>query len=225
MKEENLKNIYSINYLKKKLGVSSQTIRNYIKQGKIEATRMPNGRFYFTEKQIQNFLAQSQFVNKKNVDENLDNFTSWAFYIRSSEGNKTHLDNQEKALRDNYPDPKFVFKDSSSGLNENRQGLKKLIQKAKEGEITHIAITQKDRLSRFGNDYLTELFTALGVTLHVLYEDVPSFEKIKKNNMYQELMKDFMSLITSFSGKMYQLHSLENKIKLLDEAKNNLIKP
>lgn len=121
---------------------------------------MPNGRFYFTErlktnKRFEDFFNKStKILKSKNIEEKIKNLVVklWAFYIRSSEpfeGNKIHLENQYKVLSENYPNPKFVFKDSASGLNENRVGLKKMIEKVKQGEITDIAIIQKNRLSRF----------------------------------------------------------------------------
>ena len=130
--------------------------------------------------------------------------------------------NQETNLRNHYPEPKFVIKDSASGLNENRNGLRRMINKIKNGEITDVAVTQADRLSRFGNTYLIELFEAYNVKLHVLFDE-KSLEKDTKHDLQQELMKDFMSLIASFSGRFYRLRSLENKVKLLDEVKNKIM--
>lgn len=89
-------------------------------------------------------------------------------------------------------------------------------KKVKLGEITDVAITQKDRLTRFGNLYLSELFEAYNVRLHILFEDN------KEIDLQEELMKDFMSLLASFSGKFYRLRSIENKLKLLEKAKSEL---
>ena len=97
-----------------------------------------------------------------------------------------------------------------------------MINKIKNGEITDVAVTQADRLSRFGNAYLIELFDAYNVKLHVLFDE-KSLNYGFKHDLKHELMKDFMSLIASFSGRLYRLRSLENKVKLLDEAKNKLI--
>ena len=222
----------SITYLKKRFGIVPQTIRNYVKQGKLKAIKSANNRYYFEEAEINRFerefilnnqddnslLVKKANAVRKHSDEN------WCFYLRSSEGNKVLLQNQETNLRNHYPEPKFVIKDSASGLNENRNGLRRMINKIKNGEITDVAVTQADRLSRFGNTYLIELFEAYNVKLHVLFDE----KSLGKNTKYelslqQELMKDFMSLIASFSGRFYRLRSLENKVKLLDEAKNKIM--
>lgn len=220
----------SITYLKKRFGVVPQTIRNYVKQGKLKAIKSANNRYYFEEAEINRF--EREFILNNQNDNSLlvkkanaakaNSAENWCFYLRSSEGNKVLLQNQETNLRNHYPEPKFVIKDSASGLNENRNGLRRMINKIKNGEITDVAVTQADRLSRFGNTYLIELFEAYNVKLHVLFDE-KSLEKDTKYDLQQELMKDFMSLIASFSGRFYRLRSLENKVKLLDEVKNKIM--
>lgn len=226
----------SITYLKKRFGIVPQTIRNYVKQGKLKAIKSANNRYYFEEAEINRF--EREFILNNQNDNALlvkkanaartqcgkHSDGNWCFYLRSSEGNKVLLQNQETNLRNHYPEPKFVIKDSASGLNENRSGLHRMINKIKNGEITDVAVTQADRLSRFGNTYLIELFEAYNVKLHVLFDE-KYLEKDTKHkfSLQQELMKDFMSLIASFSGRFYRLRSLENKVKLLDEAKNKIM--
>lgn len=223
----------SITYLKKRFGIVPQTIRNYVKQGKLKAIKSANNRYYFEEAEINRF--EREFILNNQYDQNdnsllvkkanavkANSVGNWCFYLRSSEGNKVLLQNQETNLRNHYPEPKFVIKDSASGLNENRNGLRRMINKIKNGEITDVAVTQADRLSRFGNTYLIELFEAYNVKLHVLFDE-KSLEKDTKHDLQHELMKDFMSLIASFSGRFYRLRSLENKVKLLDEVKNKIM--
>lgn len=138
---------------------------------------------------------------------------------RSSSGNKNILESQENMLNQIYGDAKYVIKDSASGLNENRKGLHKLIQLVKDKKITDIGITNKDRLSRFGVKYLIEIFNIYHVELHILHEN-----DNEKKNLNEELMKDFMSLIASFSGRFYAMRSVENKMKLLKQAEQNVEK-
>lgn len=223
----------SITYLKKRFGIVPQTIRNYVKQGKLKAIKSANNRYYFEEAEINRFEREFILNNQNDQYDNsllvkkanavrANSAENWCFYLSSSEGNKVLLQNQETNLRNHYPEPKFVIKDSASGLNENRNGLRRMINKIKNGEITDVAVTQADRLSRFGNTYLIELFEAYNVKLHVLFDE-KSLEKDTKHDLQQELMKDFMSLIASFSGRFYRLRSLENKVKLLDEVKNKIM--
>ena len=87
---------------------------------------------------------------------------------------------------------------------------------AKENEMTDIAIRYKDRLTRFGYGYLEEYFTSYGVTIHVLDQE----EEVK--TAQEELADDLISIITSFSGKLYGLRSKKHK-ELQKSAKESIM--
>ena len=53
----------SITYLKKRFGVVPQTIRNYVKQGKLKAIKSANNRYYFEEAEINRF--EREFILKQ----------------------------------------------------------------------------------------------------------------------------------------------------------------
>jgi putative resolvase len=74
-----------------------------------------------------------------------------------------------------------------------------------------LRVVYRDRLTRFGFDYLVQLLDELGVT--VIVEDDEELP------MQEELMRDFMSLIASFSGKYYKLRAVESKKKMLADLK------
>ena len=82
---------------------------------------------------------------------------------------------------------------------------------AEDGKIDLIRVTQKDRLSRFGNKYLKRFFKAFDVEIEVAFEE-------ERKDLNQELMEDFMSLIASFSGKFYRLRGYSEQEKLLNKA-------
>ena len=48
----------------------------------------------------------------------------------------------------------ILINDFGSGLNDKRKGLLKAMTLAKEGKMTDIAIRYRDRLTRFGFEYL-----------------------------------------------------------------------
>jgi putative resolvase len=58
----------------------------------------------------------------------------------------------------------------------------------------------EDRLTRFGQDYVQTLIACFGVTLTVLD---PGAERTPE----QELIDDLLSLIASFSGRLYGMRS------------------
>ena len=74
-----------------------------------------------------------------------------------------------------------------------------------DGKVNKVYVTYKDRLTRFGFHYLESVFLAKGVEIVVL-NDVS-----QENDVQQELVEDMMSLIASFSGKLYGMRSHKNK--------------
>lgn len=183
------------------MGVTPQTIRTWIKQGKLPHHTTPNGQLYFTDQDIQAILGDTPSEKER----------TWAHYTRSSSGNKNLLTHQKEQLQEEYGTPTHHISDNGSGLNEQRKGLQRLITLARNGDITDIAITHPDRLTRFGYTYLQELFATHGVTIHILNPKTD-------NTPEQELMNDFMSLIASFSGRFYRLRTPQNQRKLLEKA-------
>jgi len=131
-------------------------------------------------------------------------------------GQETSLMNQEKELLKAIGeiDSIKVFKDRASGLNEKRSGLNRLLERSRKGEFNEIWVTDNDRLTRFGQQPLTELFLAYGATVHVLHANA-------EQSNSEELMQDFMALIASFSGRLYGQRSAEARQRLLTEAKEN----
>lgn len=190
----------------KLMGVTPQTIRKYAREGQIPHHITPGGELYFTKEDIKEILGEEPKPKER----------TWAYYVRSSSGSKAIKESQEEQLRGAYPAPEFIVQDNASGLNENRAGLKRLYKMAEKEQITDIAITNKDRLTRFGFTYLERYFASKGIEIHVLGK------KGDKTNPASELMDDFMALIASFAGRYYRMRSKENQLRLLDGARERL---
>lgn len=109
-----------------------------------------------------------------------------------------------------------TISDVGSGLNDQRKGLLKLMKLAKKQEITDVAVRYKDRLTRFGYGYLEEYFKSHGVTLHILDDEETT------KSVQEELADDLMSIITSFSGKLYGLRSKKHQ-ELQKTAKETIV--
>lgn len=196
---------YRTGSLAKKLGVTPQTVRAWVRDEKVPYHRLPSGQLFFTE---EDYLAISGEKSDSNDER-------WVYYVRSSSGGKSSLANQEQQLRDGFPEPIKVIKDIASGLNENRRGLKSLMEMAESGKLTDLAISYPDRLGRFGVKYLESYFSILGVRVHYLSES-------REQSAEGELIDDFMALIASFGGRLYKLRSKESSKKLLELAQKEL---
>ena len=197
---------------KELLGVSTKTIQNWDKAGIIKVVRTPGGRRRIPLSEVERIRGGSTSSQKKKI----------AIYARVSSNEqkqKGDLERQISFVKENV-DKEFLIVDTlsdvGSGLNDKRKGLHKLMKMAKENEITDIAIRYKDRLTRFGYGYLEEYFNSYGVTIHVLDQE----EEVK--TAQEELADDLISIITSFSGKLYGLRSKKHK-ELQKSAKESIM--
>jgi len=141
-----------------------------------------------------------------------------AIYARvSSNENKTNLESQadrlkEFAIAKGYTITHIV-KEVGSGVNDNRKKLLKLLQKSDYGILL---VEHKDRLTRFGFAYIKTLLEDKGVRVEVVNE---------AEDETSDLMKDLISIIYSFSARMYGLRRSKRKtekiIKCLQEEANS----
>ena len=87
-------------------------------------------------------------------------------------------------------------------------------------QVDVVVITYKDRLTRFGFEYLEYFFGQYGVRIEVVYGEEP-------RDSYQELVEDLLAIATSFAGKLYGMRSHKKKRlvqgfrKLLEEVEKN----
>ena len=187
------------------LGISKPTLIRKIKSGEIKAYRV--GREYrIPESEIKRLLE----------GKTLDKVVIYARV--SSRDQKEDLERQVEYLK-NYCSTKGyhvtkILTDISSGLNENRRGLKQLFKLVEGGEVTKVVITYKDRLTRFGFKYLEQYFNSHGVEIEVIFDD-------EEKTPEKELVEDLLAIVTSFAGKLYGMRSHKKK-RLVEAVKNAL---
>lgn len=79
--------------------------------------------------------------------------------------------------------------------------------------ITKIVVEHSDRFSRFGMNYIKKLLELDGRLIEIINAH---------DNGRDGLMQDFISIITSFTAKLYgQRRSKRNTEKLIKELENN----
>ena len=178
------------------LGLHPLTVRKWIKAGKIAAIRVGN-EARIPRSEIERLVGKT--------DERL-----LILYGRvSGHGQTADLDIQLQRLQawaatERKGQEPLVLSDIGSGLKASRRQLTRLLKLVCEDKVGEVAITYEDRLTRFGQEYLETLFTCFGVTLTVLE---PGEEKTPE----QELTADLLSLIASFSGRLYGMRSHKQK--------------
>jgi putative resolvase len=103
-----------------------------------------------------------------------------------------------------------VVEEIGSGLNDNRSKLNKLLN---DKSWTVLVVEHKDRLTRFGANYILILLEQTGRRLEV----VNGIENDK-----DDLMNDFASVIASFCARLYgQRRSKRKTEKMIAELKAN----
>ncbi|MGP4088507.1 IS607 family transposase [Streptomyces sp. KR55] len=137
-----------------------------------------------------------------------------ALYVRVSgrTGQESSLAAQEAELRASAAgEVVAVFRDRA-GLRESRPGLDRLLRRAQNGEFTHVRVTHEDRLARFGAAWISALLARDQVRVEVLHP------KAGAPGGTEELLADFMSLVASFSGRLYGIRSSQARRRLLQAA-------
>lgn len=179
----------------KRLGICYRTAWNRFKRGDFpDAYRDEYGKIY---------LPMKHFVREDDI--------KVAVYARvSSSENKSSLDTQAERLVSycnarGYHVSKIV-KETGSGLNDNRKKLEDLL---KDRSIKVIVVEHKDRFSRFGMNYIQKLLEMDGRRIEIVNEVVD--DRV-------DLMRDFVSIITSFCARLYgQRRNHRRTEKLIEE--------
>jgi excisionase family DNA binding protein len=187
----------------KRLGVHPVTLRLWADSGKISVTWV--GR----ERRFSSVDVESMKVTAGGGDR----IRLEGLYVRvsGSAGQESSLEAQESELRATATgDVVKVFKDRGSGLREDRPGLNQLLQAVADGSVTVVRVTHEDRLARFGVGWLKRLFAVYGATMETLHP--------KKTGGRQELLEDFISLVTTFTGRLYGMRSADARRRLLAES-------
>ncbi|MGE5658792.1 MAG: IS607 family transposase [Actinomycetota bacterium] len=136
-----------------------------------------------------------------------------AIYTRvSSSENKDNLNRQserlaEYAIANGYQIVRNV-KEIGSGLNDHRKQLEALLQ---QDDYDILLVEHKERLARFGINYLKVLLIRLGIRLEIV--------NLAENGK-DELMQDLVEIITSFAARLYGQRSANRKTeKIIAELK------
>lgn len=127
------------------------------------------------------------------------------------------LDRQVAYIREKMSKTSFAevleITDVASGMSDKRKGILRVLHLARDRAITDLAITHKDRLSRFGFGYLAECFASHDVRIHIINS------REDQKSLQEELMEDLLTTVTSFSGKLYGLRSHQGARRLVDAVK------
>ncbi len=192
------------------LGVSYITLWRWIHEGRIHAVRGPSGRWLIPWSEIERLRGKTEINERIRA-------VIYARVSSKKQAEQGDLDRQVEVLKKYAAEQGYevvaVLKDIGSGLKENRPGLRKLFRLVAEGRVDVVLITYRDKLTRFGFEYLRYFFERFGVEIvEVMQEEKEPLE---------ELIEDFLSIIVSFAGRIYGMRSHKAK-KLVEQNKKFL---
>ncbi|MDJ0742316.1 MAG: IS607 family transposase [Xenococcaceae cyanobacterium MO_167.B27] len=184
------------------LGVSTDTLRRWEKEGKITSSRTEGGhrRYDLTS------------ILKDKEDEGLT-----ILYPRVSTRPQLKDLDRQIAVLETYAQIKgwkncLTLKDIGSGVNYRKRGLNKLLSLLTEGKATRLVLTTKDRLLRFGSELVFSICELYSVEVVILNKDPDSSPE-------EELVKDVLEIITVFSAKLHSMRSRKNVAELQENLK------
>jgi predicted site-specific integrase-resolvase len=85
-----------------------------------------------------------------------------------------------------------------------------MLPAAADGQVTVVRVTHEDRLAPFGPRWLRRLLSVHGATVEVL--------RPKAQGGREELLGDFISLVTTFAGRLNGMRSAAARKRLPAES-------
>jgi len=187
------------------LGVSTKILRVWDNEGKVEAVRTAGGHRRYRISEIEKLQGIKHEEVKKPDKEIVAQYSRVSSHEQKAKGD---LDRQTSRLTKHCADKdyhvKHVLEDVGSGMSSNRARLKRLFELVEAHEITKVVVEHKDRLTRFNFGVYERYFASHGVTIEWL-------DQGQSKTYEQELVDDMISLMSSFSSKIYGKRSAENR--------------
>ncbi len=161
----------------KRIGVSYKTAYRWWRAGRLDAYQLDTGTIIVRE-EVQPTVGRQV-----------------ALYARVLGGDqKTDVERQLQRLRDYAAAQGYhvavEVTEIASGLNENRPKLNQLLRNAAIGIIV---VEHRDRLTRFGFNYIQLLLEQQGRRVEVL----------NRQDTRNDLVDDFMAVISSMAARLY----------------------
>ena len=168
-------------------------MHRWLRDGKLTEHRTAGGHRRYDSAEIEKLLSISDGVTVTEKDV--------ALYARvSTQKQVENLTRQHERLIEACRERGYrIVLDCSeiaSGLNDNRRQFFKIIDAACKGKIKKVVVEHRDRLTRFGFRTIERFFNGVGCRVEVL-------EEAEEKNEHEELIEDILTIIVSFSSRLY----------------------
>jgi putative resolvase len=188
-----------LSHYAKKVGVTYKTAYRWYRAGMLDAYQTATG-----------IIIVRDNTDKKSVASRV------ALYARvSSADQKADLERQMQRLKDyaaakGYQVSKEVI-EIASGLNDQRPKLEKLLA---DTSIGTIVVENRDRLTRFGSHYIETLLAAQGRRVEIIFP----------GDTGDELVDDFVSVITSMAARIYGRRQSKRRAEKIKQCVEQVMK-
>ena len=178
--------------------MSVKSLQRWDREGRLVPIRTPSNRRMYSQKQLETLIGE-RIGKRKTV-----------IYCRvSSPSQRSDLLNQVKAMKtfanvSGYGVDEIV-EEIGGGMNMKRNKLRKLISEVRQGKVETVVIGHKDRLTRFGFDLIEYMFELNGTNIVIANNETLSPP--------EEMVSDLMSIIDTFSCRLYGLRRYKDEIK------------
>ncbi|MFI7487585.1 IS607 family transposase [Micromonospora echinaurantiaca] len=192
--------IYRIGEFAERIGRSTSTVRRWESEGRLVGKRTPSGQRYFDESDVRKVLRPSFAEQARRT----------VVYCRvSSPGQKNDLAAQVAAM-EQFCLARGLAVDEwvseiGGGMNLRRKKLLALMDAVDRGEISTIVVAHRDRLARFGVDFLEHVANRNDCEIIAANQESLSPQ--------QELVEDLLSIVHTFSCRLRGLRRFERALK------------
>ena len=198
----------------KMIGVTTRTVQTYCRKGVLdEVMNNDHARLIPRESVVKYLDERGLYFDDSSLRRDI-------VYARVSTGKQKKRGDLDRQVQDvvmyassKNPVGLTVIQDVGSGLNDKRKGILRLIDMVENDEVSRVFVNYRDRLTRFGFNYLETVFSKHNTEIIIVSND--------ENNktVSEELAEDIISIIHSFSGKLYGMRR-----KLRDDIYDELSK-
>lgn len=192
--------MYRITEFAGRIGRSASTVRRWEREGRIVARRTASGQRYFTDADVRHVLQPGfgEAARKTIV------------YCRvSSPGQKEDLASQVEAMEEFCRGRGLAVdewvREIGGGMNLKRKKFLAVMDAIERGEVGTLVIAHKDRLARFGFEYLEYVASKNGCTVLVANQESLSPQ--------EEMVQDLLAIVHTFSCRLYGLRKYEKTLK------------
>ena len=197
--------LYNISKTAEILDVTPKTLRIWDKENKLKPVLTSGGHRRYKESDINKILGiEETQVEKKEVCVTYSRVSSQKQKVSGDLDRQSQRLSEYCAKHNLYVE--YIIKDCGSGLNDKRSGFIQLTDLVIKGKVNKVIVEHKDRLTRFQYNFIEKMYKVFGCEIIAVddKEDVSDAE---------ELTRDLMALLASFSGKYYGRRNLERRKK------------